>query len=202
MGYQLDIINMIENNQWEKLQGLEFTLESLAEVNNLKEIRDYFRSLGEDECTSIVSKAGMLLAFVGEQTDEMALAAVKENGFALEFVLGQTTEICEAAVIQNPFALKHTITQNVNMCMGAVEADTNVLPYVREHLLENKLTIKYFPRNGFRSPKGRIYEWKDQLVFAMNKQIISREEFDNWFNSEKDRMTDFYRNGYEEFLNR
>lgn len=50
--------------------------------------------------------------YIGEQTPEIYLTAVKQDGFALEHVNEQTPEICMATVQQNGNALKYVKKTN------------------------------------------------------------------------------------------
>jgi hypothetical protein len=54
-----------------------------------------------------LSKNGLLLEYVGNQTEELCKLAVEQNGLALKYVKHQTRELCDIAIRQNNLASKY-----------------------------------------------------------------------------------------------
>lgn len=80
----------------------------------------------------LLTRFGLALEFITEQTEEMCLIAVKSNGWALQYVEKQTDKICLAAVKQNGCALKFVIKQTYDICIAAVTQTGYASQYVDE----------------------------------------------------------------------
>lgn len=200
MSSQFDLLEEIKAKNMEKLKSLPINLEYIQMLPNMRLLKAHMHSLPEEERYDMIREVNYLISFVDETPLELRMEMVEKDGLALEFIEDQTPEMTQAAVDQNPHCLKFVITQNKDMCLGAVERDKSVIPMVREHVLESVLHGKYFPRNGFDAPKGRIFIWKDEPIYTISKKVISEEAFLEWFSIEKNRMKPFHQNGYREFL--
>lgn len=67
---------------------------------------------------------------------EEALEEVTRNGLNLEYVEEQTEEICEASVTQNGMALKFVMKQTKRICEIAVKNTIRALQYVEERFFK------------------------------------------------------------------
>ena len=89
-----------------------------------------------------ITKNGMLLRYVKNQTEKICLAAVKKNGWALKFVKNQTEKICLAAVKQDGWALQYVKNQTEKICLAAVKQNGIALVYVKDKNLTMRIHCK------------------------------------------------------------
>lgn len=87
-------------------------------------------------CMDAVTRHGMSLGSVEEQTDAIRIAAVSSDGRAIRFVKDQTPELCMVAVNSHRYALNEINVQTPELCMAAVSKYGVALEHVRDQTLE------------------------------------------------------------------
>jgi antirestriction protein ArdC len=118
-----------------EIQGEQVIFGHALNSNDNMETKENLKSK-IDRNLARVSKDGMMLQFVKEQTPEICMEAVKKTGLALEYVKEQTPGICMAAVKQDGYALEHVKKQTPEICTEAVKQNGWVLYYVKEQTPE------------------------------------------------------------------
>ena len=91
----------------------------------------YVQNQTPELCMAAVTQNGHALQYVQNQTPEICIAAVMRIGYALEHVTNQTPEICTAAVAENGWALQYVADQTPELCMAAVARSATALRYVK-----------------------------------------------------------------------
>jgi hypothetical protein len=86
----------------------------------------------EKDCIVFVSRDGLLLRFVRNQTDAIRLAAVQQNGMAIQFVpwMDQSDAINLVAVQQNGMALQFICNQKPIIFITACHQNELALQFV------------------------------------------------------------------------
>ena len=107
----------------------------------------YVKNQTEELCLAAVKQNGIALVYVTNQTETICLGAVKENGIALQYVKDQTEAICLAAVQRNGFALKFVKNQTEEICLAAVHQNGYALYYVKDQTEE--ICLAAVQRNGY-----------------------------------------------------
>ena len=89
-----------------------------------------------NETLQLVKNNGMAIKHVTEQTQELALLAVRDDGYALKYVKDEfkTAEVCLIAVQNDGIALQfvpHALKTS-EICLAAVTRDGLALEYVHD----------------------------------------------------------------------
>ena len=146
-------------------------------------------------CKYVLSKCGVLIRFVNEQTDELAEIAVKNSGSSLMFVNNKTYDICKLAVTDYGCALKHVPIklQDIELCDIALKQNMNAFMYIREDLKQNFL--KYDIGNYKNCSLETLKLFLDTVIYAEKNitcplcdECISQERFFLNFGCKKDHV--------------
>lgn len=82
-------------------------------------------------CMKAVTRNGLALKYVKNQTPELCMIAVQQNGNALEYVNDQTYDLCLAAINQKPSAIIFVIHQTYELCLLAVQQDGDAIVCIK-----------------------------------------------------------------------
>ena len=127
-GFKLALIE-IPNDARVYVEDSKFKADRLI----IKNITNFFSN--DALWIDLISKDGLLLEYINEQTPEICMKALKQNGLALEFVKEQTPEICMTAIKQNGSALQFVtepfLTEEI--CILAVKNNGFVLQFIKKH---------------------------------------------------------------------
>jgi hypothetical protein len=119
---------------------LSFESSQFMDVNDneliVEVVKDIFSIWPETEQLLDVTKDGLLLEYIDNQTEKVCIDAVKEDPYALQFVKKQTPEICLVAVKRDGWALQYVKEQTPEICLAAVKQNGWVLQFVKEQTLE------------------------------------------------------------------
>jgi hypothetical protein len=89
-----------------------------------------------------LSKDGMLLEFVRNQTHELQWIALKNNSKSIQFIKGSDTDMCEYAVEKLSSNLQFVKKQTLEMCKRAVSKNKSNLKFVNPSIIEDYLYCK------------------------------------------------------------
>ncbi len=140
--------------------------------------------LGESNLLNALTKNGLLLKDVINQTEEICLVAVRSNGMALEYVKEQTPNICLVAIQNNGMALRYVKEQTDELCLVAVQSNGLALQYVSnqteqvclEAVKSNGLALQYVSNQTEQVCLEAVKSNGLALRFVKNKNdIISLE---------------------------
>jgi hypothetical protein len=87
-----------------------------------------------DICEVAVQNNPMALQYVREQTPELCLNAIRDNGLALEHVRDYTEALGNVAVAQNGLALRFIQRQTVHQCRVAIRQNTKAVHHLKIQL--------------------------------------------------------------------
>lgn len=84
----------------------------------------------------LVTHNGMAIKHIADQTQELAMLAVKDDGYALKYIKDEfrTADVCLIAVQNDGIALQFVpeSLKTPEICLAAVTRDGLALEYVRE----------------------------------------------------------------------
>ena len=108
-----------------------------------KELRENY-----DICMEAVKQNGSVLQLVPDKfKQELALTAVTKDGLALQYVKQQTHDICMAAINQNARALRYVEDPTINLCLAAVKKEGWVLGFVPKRLRTLEICMEAVNQN-------------------------------------------------------
>jgi len=88
-----------------------------------------------DICLEAVKQNGSVLPIVPEKyKQDLSMAAVTRDGLALQYVKQQTPDLCMAAINQNARALRYVEDPTIDLCLAAVTKEGWVLGFVHNRL--------------------------------------------------------------------
>jgi len=91
----------------------------------------YVKEQTHDICKLAIRQNHNALRYVKDQTRDLCMLTVRMNSFSIRHVRDQTEEICTIAVKQNGLALQNIRDQTENLCKLAVEENSSALQYAK-----------------------------------------------------------------------
>lgn len=118
-------------------------MKDLQDYKELYESSNIKKNLTGEDALEAVTKDGLDLCYVSEQTPEICLVAVKNDGYALKHVRTQTVEICLAAVKKTGCAIQYVKEQTPEICLAALDNDNRAIVLVDSKFFEEKPIVAY-----------------------------------------------------------
>jgi hypothetical protein len=99
-------------------------------LSKIRPLSEFFAELDEATLCQALSRNGVLLEHVRNQTDAACMAAVLHDRWALHYVRNQTNAICMATVQRDGMGLCHVRNQTNEICRAAVAQNPHAKMFV------------------------------------------------------------------------
>ena len=121
-----------------------------------------------------IMKTGNMFYVIDERfkTNKMCMLAVSKNGMLLEHIENQTFEMCEVAVRQTKDAIK--CVKDKEMCMELLSSDLSLFKYIKNPTSEIRKMAAYHNIDFVDEYKGDLYSYLCIIKYEEFPHIINK----------------------------